>query len=181
MANNILFKTKPFRMSASNFMLTFIFRYAWIWIIALSCLGLIGLVVGIVVDIRWFILGLMVILIVLPMIAAFLYYTFALKPECYINTIEHNIEINQNGLDITMMFDEDKTRTQQFGFNDFRRIDIGPKSLNLIVNKPRKGFLWIPFAAFDNDEATEAAIDYLLQKINPANSGEDKACGCPTP
>lgn len=164
MASNSSFTTITFRMSAANFMTTFIFKYAWIWILALSSVGLIGLIVGIVVDIRWFIVGLMVILIILPMISAFLYYTFALKPECYVNIVEHDIELNENGIKVNMLFEEEKTRTEVFEYNDFARIDLGPKSLNLIMRKPRKGFIWVPFSAFETDD-TEAAIEYLFQKF----------------
>lgn len=173
MENNIAFSTSQFRMSASNFMMSFIFRFAWIWLLLLSGLGIAGLVVGITVDLRWFIIGLMLIFIILPMIMAFLYFSYGLKKECYINTVPHNIDFGEMGVNVNLTFpsyseeeeEKQKERTEFFEYGSMRPFRVGAKSVTIPFKSPRKGFLWIPADAFENEDHLENFLQFIDLKI----------------
>lgn len=163
--NKALVCTHAFKMSASNFMSTFLFRYAWLWLLSLSALGVAGLVIGITVDIRWLILGLMLIFIVIPLVATFIYYYFALKPECYVNTTCHTLEFDENGITATLIFDEDKNRELKFDYCRFKNVEINADSYLLLFKAPDKGYIWIPKTAFESDEQYFDSIDYLHSRL----------------
>lgn len=173
-------------MNAVNFLTTFIFRYAWLWLLALCAIGLGGLILGIVVDLRWMVVGLMVVLIILPMIASFLYYYYGLKPECYINTVPHFFEFSEDGISVTMTFpkvektqsDEDAdlpvskeedspqiTRSEFFSYATMSPFVVNSKSVIIPFKTPLKGFLWIPEDAFDDEEKMASTLRFLDNKI----------------
>lgn len=166
-------------MNAVNFIITFIFRYAWLWLLALSLIGVAGLVVGIVVDLRWFIVGLMMIMIVLPMLIGFLYYFYGLRRECYINTIPHSLEFGDEGVTVRLCFTENRSavlndieinsvddrhvieREEFFPYNVMLPFQINAKSVIVPFKAPVKGFLWIPSSAFNNEEDLSLALQQL--------------------
>ena len=168
MGNETIITSGIFKMSATNFMLTFIFRYAWIWILALSMVGVAGLVTGIVIDLRWFIVGLMIILIVLPMIAAYLYYSFALRVECFVNTVNHTVSCGVTSLEVKMYFDDKKTRSEFFEYSDLNMFQINAQSLTIPFAGKKKGYIWIPMSAFENEDEFYAMADCLRLKLSPS-------------
>lgn len=63
-------------MRGGSFAIEMLFRYAGIWMLLLSATALTGIILGITIDLRWFVIGLMVVFVVIPMVLAFLYYYF---------------------------------------------------------------------------------------------------------
>lgn len=152
-------------MKGSNFMVSFIFRYAWIWLVLLSALGVTGLVLGLTVDLSWAIVGLMIILILLPLIALFVYYFYALRPECYVNTVRHSISFSEQGIRATLCFNDETVRRQFFPFSDFDKIDLNVKSVLIRFRKPRKGYIWIPLYAYGSEEEFADMVSFVIDRI----------------
>lgn len=172
MSDKISSKTKEYKMNGVNFITSFIFRYAWIWIVALCILGLLGLCLGLTVDLRLFIVGLMIIMIIMPMLAAFLYFFYGLKKECYINTVNHYIEFDNEGLSITLLFgtrneDNRQMRVERFTYSEFDSLQIGPKSVTIYFKSPKKGFIWIPAYAFEDENTIAGTLSFIDEKIRP--------------
>lgn len=171
MSNKIIYSSRPFKMGALNFLITTIFRFAWMWILSLSIFGLCGLIIGITVDVRWIIVGLMIVFIILPMIFAFLYYFYGLNRECYINTVKHSLDICEEGIEITLIF-EDKEENENknyerkvfFHYDAMQPFRINSKSVIIHFKRPYKGFIWIPSSAFD-ENSIEEILKYLDEKI----------------
>ena len=186
MQNNAIYNTRIFKMNAVNFLTTFIFRYAWIWLLALSLIGVTGIALGIIIDLRWFIIGLMAIFIVFPMIFAFLYYYYGLKRECYVNTVDHSLGFCENGIEVRIYFkgegkktsdnqnmevadqkekiDEREYRSEFFPYEDMLPFVINSKSVIIPFASPIKGFLWLPADSFSDEEELAEALRFIDNK-----------------
>ena len=158
--------TLEFKMTQFNWMREMIFRYAWIWMLSLSLLAVAGLVLGIVVDLRWLVGSLMLVCIVLPSLLLFLYYYFGLRREAFVNTVPHTLTPTEQGLQVTLKLDPETERQEFFHYSDMRPMQIGPNSVTIPLKAPAKGFIWIPANAFENPQDLEITINYIDQKIN---------------
>lgn len=173
MQNKVLFASRPFKMGAFNFILSLIFRYAWIWLLSLSLLGVAGLVLGITLDLRWFVVGLMMVFLILPMIFAFLYYYYGLKRECYINTVSHVLEIGEEGITVSMKFNDcnenegisEYERKEFFPYDLMKPFEVGSKSVTIPFIGKRNGFIWIPADAFENEDILSSALKHLDNRL----------------
>ncbi|MDE7180245.1 MAG: hypothetical protein K2N88_03505 [Muribaculaceae bacterium] len=175
-------QTRVFRMGSGRFAVELLFRYSWIWILSLSFLAVVGIVLGITVDLRWMVIGLMVICIGLPMILAFLYYYYGLRRDCYVNYVSHRIVKGEDGLIMRVMLpdpapenvnntrrsggdptDEKRCRYRDefFPYSSMGRFVTGSKSAIVPLRAPFKGFIWIPADAF-GDEAHLASFLKML-------------------
>lgn len=57
------------------------------------CVGL-----ALALDLRWLIVMFMCLLIVSPMVLAFLYFRYALSPRCYPNSFPHTVTVDEQGI-----------------------------------------------------------------------------------
>lgn len=180
MANKIIFQTNQYKMSSINFFTTFIFKFGGLWLLILSFIAVFALIIGISIDIRWLITGLMVIFILIPLIAVFIYYTFALKKECYVNTVSHLLEFTNEGVEAILMFkhgniqdDDSQGETSSvtdqrnifLPYSSMERIELNANALIILFKSPQKGFLWIPENAFDNKDLFFELLGFLHQKL----------------
>lgn len=170
MSNRI--DTGVFRMNSFNFITSLLFRYGWVWLLALSALGLCGLVIGLTVDLRWLVVGLMLIFIVIPMLTAFYYYFFALKPECYVNTVNHKLSFKDSGVDSELYFEEEKSRKLTFDYSQFERFQINASSIIIPFKSPMKGYIWVPESAFDNKQEFLELLDFLTLRFNEISTSD---------
>ncbi|MDE6010560.1 MAG: hypothetical protein K2F87_03825 [Muribaculaceae bacterium] len=78
-------------------------RYGRRWTIGLTVVT-VGLAATAVAtwDIRWAVCALMVILLIAPVVIAWLYLQFALDPECAFNVLDHRIELQGGGLEVAV-------------------------------------------------------------------------------
>ena len=98
MESKVVIESREIRMSHGNFVSQLVFRYAGWWLLALSAVAVTGVVFGITVDLRWFVAGMMVVFIIIPMVLAFLYYYYALRKEFYVNMTPHRLLVGENGI-----------------------------------------------------------------------------------
>lgn len=191
--------SRVIRMTPGRFANELIFRYAWIWLLALSLISVAGITLGIIVDIRWLLIVLMFVCIICPGLLAFLYYFHGMKRGCYVNTIPHRIVITEEGLILRLLINagdcrsEDErccestdnsemsssetfvqTRDEFFPFSSLARFCIGKDSAIIPLKKPDSGFIWIPADAF-NDEQHLSDLLILLDSTNELlRAGESK-------
>lgn len=169
--------SRVFRMTPGRFAAELVFRYAWIWILALSLGAVAGIALSIMVDLRWLVITLLIVCIVMPMVLAFLYYYYGLKRGCYVNTVPHRIVMTDEGLAARLVIplrDEDiaendeeqgearyRTRDELFPYSSLRPFTIGSNSAIIPLSGKGAGFLWIPADAFADPENLAALLKRL--------------------
>lgn len=164
-------QTRVFRMGSGRFAMELIFRYSWIWMLGLSVLSVAGIVLGITVNLRWLVVGLLVICVVIPMVLAFLYYYYGLQRGCFVNTIPHRIVVSEDGLIARLVIrdseapEEVRVRDEFFPFNRMRPFVVGNDSAVIPLKSPAKGFIWIPADAFNDENHLSDLLKTLDSKI----------------
>lgn len=188
-------ESKVYRMRGASFAVEMMFRYSGIWLLGLFVLALLGIILGVTVDLRILVVGLMVIFVVFPMVLAFLYYYFGLRKECFINTIPHSLLITDDGLTVRMFFYPDnkgqdgdvveessdnnessdtdvipQIREEFFSYSQMLPYRIGSKSVTIPLRSPAKGFIWIPADAFDDNAELASALELIDTRIRQFHS-----------
>lgn len=166
--------SRVFKMTPGRFILELLFRYAWIWLLLLSLGAVAGLVLGVVMDLRWLVISLLIICVVTPMVLAFLYYYYGLRRGCYVNAVPHRIVIDDSGLIARLVTgvrnsdseEEFVTRDELFPYESLKRFTIGSNSAIVPLREKGAGFLWIPADAFGDPEHL-AALLKRLDSLNP--------------
>lgn len=179
--------TGEFRMSAGKFITEVIFKFAAPWLLTLTVIGLIGLMLGVMIDYRWMLAVLFIIFIIAPTMLAFIYYYFGLRREAYVNTVLHTITLQDNGMLFTLKFPvsnheessdvekegEVQIREEFFAYSEMLPMKTGLKSVSIPLRSPAKGYLWIPRSAFQSDDSMAEFLEYLDNKIlHSAQSGK---------
>lgn len=173
-------ESRRFRMGTANFVSHLIFTYAGPWLLALCGTAVVGVALGIAVDLRWFIVGLMIVFIIIPMLMAFMYYYHGLRRECLVNSVDHTLIVEDGGITVRMFFPSvdntaedggdaglnEEERVVHFDYKDMKPFGIGVKSIAISFRKPLKGFLWMPFDAFGSPEETERVLGILDSRIH---------------
>lgn len=154
-------KTETFSMGANRFMAEMIFRYGGWVLLALSAIGVIGLVLGISVDLRLLALSLMVIFLIAPSILALFYYQYGLKKECWINRTEHSFVLTGEGIKALIP----ENREMLFPYSSLSRFKIGSNAVILSFREKGHGFLWIPAGSFSSNKEMEGFLKKLDAKI----------------
>ena len=178
-------ESRVFRMGAANFISHLIFTYAGPWLLALSATAVAGVAFGIAVDIRWFIVGMMMVFLVIPMLMGFMYYYYGLRRGCLVNSVTHAVVVDDKGITVRMLFPDgmetaDKEnadgerryveRPEFFPYSDMKPYRIGMKSVVIPLQGKDPGFLWIPFDAFGETAVLEGLLDYIGRRVPPAKS-----------
>ena len=138
----------------------------------------------------------MILFIVFPMVASFLYYSYGLRRECFLNVVDHDVAILEEGVRIRLYRDEtpdnadeapaseaytpkslpDKefsghvlTVSSEFilPFLDIRPFITASSSVIIPVGK---GFIWLPISAFPQKDRLNAFMEILGEKISEARS-----------
>lgn len=173
------YATSEFRMGAAKFASEIIFRYAAPWLLSLSAIGVIGVVMGVIVDYRWLFAVLFLIFVIAPMLLVLLYYYFGLRREAYVNTVHHKIIICEEGMLFKLRFmsankdsadgvdkqEEHIVREEFFKYSEMLPMKIGFNSVSVPLRAPAKGFLWIPRRAFESDDDMADFFKILESRI----------------
>lgn len=179
-------ESEIYKMGAGRFAMELMFRYSGIWLLVLSSVGLIGVIAGAAIDIRWFLIGMLLIFVVSPMLLAFMYYYYGLSRECYVNTLYHKIVIEEEGIRIkfpnvdkgaevehgTEKTDSDSSKCGEsslkdefFKYSSMSAYKIGNSSVTIPVKTESKGFIWIPADAFRSDAEMSEALLLIDNRI----------------
>lgn len=172
--------SEPFRMGGAAFAKTMIFRYAAVWVVSLMVIAQVGVAFGIAVDIRWMIVGFMIVFIVIPALLMFFYYSYGLKRECYVNAVNHRIITGDKGVTARIIVPaitetdeegnttetEERTRDEFFPYESMTEVRRNIKSFTVTLGKPHRGFIWIPETAYPNPEDLERAYALTASGIS---------------
>lgn len=176
-------RSEWFKMPSVFFLKSILLLYGKYLIIPFVVFFMMFIIVGIIFDYKYAIVGLMILFIVIPMIISFVYFYFGFSPYCYFNTSEHLIyNLDEKKIYIKLRFlcqdlcnteDNATSLTNEtvdgvkecFRYKDFF-IDKGLLKNYIVLKnsvifkfiKEYNGFLWIPETAFENTEQFKQII-----------------------
>jgi len=121
----------------------------WLWmVLPVAVCG----VLGAWMDVRFWIVALMVLLVVLPMVLALLYFYYGLSPEARWSLMEKEVTIDASGL--TLTFAHPQMQPHTVAWNDVRAVLIKKDCLLLMSPTRRYACLMLPASvAIDPDIA----------------------------
>lgn len=144
-----------FRMEGGAFAAALVRNFGRGWIIAFAVIVIASIIPGIFIDGRFLIIALMVVLIVIPLMLSFLYYSYGLRRECFINTIPHTVSIEEDSVKVKIFTDREsedenewKYRELLFPKKDFGKYKVDGDAVEFEMGNPRRGFLWLPLSAY---------------------------------
>lgn len=179
--------SEVYRLSQSG-LLSYLARHHGKWpaVIALSIIAGLGLTAWIFADLRFLILALMVLFIVVPMIMAFLYFSYALDADVSFNVLPHSIGIDNSGIYVKIMPRRDKKNSTDddyddeeeiaepvvkfYSFSRFGRYEVGYNCLYLQIKQAdekaesgNSGFLYLPIDIFQDVSSPEAFLTCIKE------------------
>lgn len=173
------FESDTFSMGRGDFALKMFPFFGWRWLIWLSIGAVAAIVAAFVFDLRIMIVGLALIFLIIPAVAAWLYYYYGLRRECFVNVIPHKLSISEDGIVCRVFFypykdkddavednadeketdkvenshvDEPEYRDYLFEYSTMSPYTVYPKGILLPLGSPEKGFLWMPESAWRTPE-----------------------------
>lgn len=146
-----LFKLSPIRCAS-----IMAGRYAWKWITLFGILLSVSLIIGLFTDILIFIIILLVVCLTAPILLAWLFYHYGLEGESYLNVVNHKIMVEGSDFKVIVEVknDSEMPEEKEFGFStsDLGRYTVGKENVVFPFVAPRKGFLYLPVSAFEDEE-----------------------------
>lgn len=167
-----------FRMGGGAFAAALVRNFGRGWIIAFAVIVCASILPGIFIDVRFLIIALMVVLIISPMMLVFLYYSYGLRRECFINTIPHTVLVEEDTVKVRIYTDREsedesewKYRELFFPKEDFGKYKIDGDAVEFELGKPKRGFLWLPLSAYGDPSGYRTAVFSIA-------GGTADAAGC---
>lgn len=132
-------------------------------------------VAAIAVDLRWIVVALMLVMIVLPMVAAMLYFNYGLRPEGFVNVMSHTLtfgggkvvaEVTFPSLDAENDDDgssEAMVRRYSFALSRPAHYVTSGRGLIITLASPDKGILIVPYEAFGGEQHLAKAVSCLIK------------------
>lgn len=169
--NSNTITTSRIAISKSKMFMAMIGKFAKSVIVLSVLLATIGIAAGIIIDIRWLIVSLMIIFIVIPMLMLIIYFNYGLKPECFINILPHTISFSPSGIEVITYTtidnengNEPKTTERKYHFSkaEIKPYSTSANSLYIPIGKHDSGILIVPYSSFDSKDSLSTAVQYLL-------------------
>lgn len=168
-----------FRMGGGAFATALVRNFGRRWIIAFAVIVIASVLPGIFIDVRFLIIALMVVLIVSPMMLVFLYYSYGLRKECFVNIIPHTVSVEEDSVKVKIYTDRDsedenewKYREIFFPKGDFGKYRVDGDAVEFELGKPKRGFLWLPLSAYE-DPCVYRATVYSIAGVTVDTTGSD--------
>lgn len=179
--------TSRFRIPSRDTVSALFMRHGTPWLIAIAVCVVASVVAGAVWDSRFYIVALIVIFLLLPPAAAFLYFIHGLRPATVLNSVDHTVGITGENIVVTVwppkvrkegsrVFDpvaererlrglsmDNSPRTVRFPLSSVRPYTVGLSSVTLPLQDGREslGFLILPLSAFPNPGAMQDFLQAL--------------------
>ena len=169
--------TRQFRMPAGQFVAAmFRSRYSgsrcFRMILLLVAVAIVALIAaGVIADIRWMIVALMLLFLITPMLLALLYISEAMRPLVFFNTLPHTVAVEKADGPITVRIllpektkgGDDSVSSAEESENSvtervirIERSAVRPYTAGMssvmipLQSQQERGWLWLPSSAFDD-------------------------------
>lgn len=161
--------TQPFTTSSGDYLFTLMCLWAprYGWTVAIPVI--LCAVVGILWDVRFLLIALMLTFIVVPMLMSFLYIYYMLTPEARMAVIRKTVEIDEgHSLRLVYLppeqpvcdnnkFGDDSPKEEilpfipapeTIGWDEIKKVKYTSRFVVYIFHAPRLRFLLVPYTAF---------------------------------
>ena len=118
------------------------------WLLIPLAIFITSIALAFLIDLRYVIVAMMVLLILVPMMMAFLYIYYGLAPGCWQNIIEKELEIVDDGINVKMYIYPKKDK-------------IDEQDSKPIVDK------WADFDKVEDTESTDEVEDSTAEESMP--------------
>lgn len=167
--------TDNFRVPLKKVLFYLVLLYGKVWII-ISVIGLfLSLLLGMIVEPKWFVVMFIWVCIVLPMLLIFLYFYHGLLPLNAINISPHHITINDDEIIITSIKEEEDKVIEKYEIkisnSSLEKIITDQDAVILVSNLP-KGILVVNYEALVNKGKIIDLITFLNSKVQQSNNVE---------
>lgn len=169
--------TQVFKISRQTFATAMVRQFGLRWIFALGVVVCIPAAISLAYDLRWLVVALIFLLLVGPMMFAFLYFHHGLKKLSVANVVDHKLEFFPDRLKITIYAQTDQPEAADDDFGERRlysydldysrisKIDISMSGIVICVDNGKEGILCIPTGAFAGEHEFSRAMDRMINGI----------------
>lgn len=190
-----MIETKEIKLDPNKMLSILFFLYGKVWLLIAFSGIVIFIILGFSIDFKFFILSLIWIFLIIPIVVAYLYFFFGLKSLTVLNTLSHRIrfkneyceilinnkmEIFTEGEAVGDLKENEKLRQNkdfqkkeekiltgikeyEVDFKEFENIRTWDNCL-ILLSKDR-GWLWVPFHAFESISEFINVRDNLFNNI----------------
>lgn len=185
-------RTERYRMSHSKFIITLFRLVSNVWLVVPAMLFIGTVVMAIVIDLAYVIVAMMILLILIPLMMAFMYVYYGLAEGCWINILEKEIKLMSEGIEVKMFFKINKggrdaeedtqdnsecrdvddnvevgTRERIIKWLEIKEMRLSTDSVMLMLADKPIGFLYIPFTTMKMESAF---VEMLKKNIASKNN-----------
>lgn len=169
------FRSNWFRMSGWQFIKTIMMLHGKVWIACSFALVALSATLGIWIDLRFFILALMILLLIFPLEVAFIYFYYGLHPDLSFNAANHRVLLNGNNLNVEMKFiwkdgaygfEEIRYKVKTIPLSRLGKFVVIPGSVCINYGRGTKGFIWLPGYAFENEDSLKLFIEKIYNNVS---------------
>ncbi len=164
-------------MARGEFAWALMGRFGTKWWVVFSVLVVGGLILAAILSsLIWILVSAMLVLIVFPMMVAFLYISYGLKQECYSNAMPHRVMISSEGIRLKVdvmpkVTDAEEEEIQEilplrqyeifFPKPTIGKYSVEKEGITVRTEPPMKGFVWLPYSSFSSMEEFQSVIDMM--------------------
>lgn len=181
-----------YRMSHSKFIFTLFRLVSGVWLTIPALLFIAAVVMAVFFDLAYAIVAMMILLILVPLLMAFLYIYYGFAQGCWINILEKEIKLISEGIEVKMFFkikkDECETeeglqdnsecddvddkveieeRVRIIKWSEIKDLRLSTDSVMLMLADRPMGFLYIPLTTMKKESAF---LEMLKKNIASKNN-----------
>lgn len=171
-------RSLSYKMPQSKFLVTLAGLYGRAWGVGLGVAIMICGGLAVIGGWRWCVVALMLVFLIAPMLMAYLYFAYALRPEIFFNPQMHTAEVADGKLNIHIALRPDKVeddksteegsepewRSVSFALSEIGQYSVGMDSVRIPIGN--KGWLWLPKRAFPDDRHFRQFLKSLYKDID---------------
>lgn len=169
--------TKEIRITSKKMLWILYLQYGTSWMILLILGVFFFVLLGILLNYKFFILVLIWLFLCIPLIVAFLYFFYGMKPLTVFNSISHKLIFVDNDIRIRLFeINKDESgKVVKKEMNASHDYKIKKTEINeiknggdyvILISRP-KGILWLPMESFNSAiEFKNVTSDIILRMTN---------------
>lgn len=148
-----MIETLEIKMPSKKMLSILFLQYGMPWMVT-AIVGLaIFIVLGFLIDFRFFMLALIWLFLILPLVIAFLYFFYGMNPLTAFNSLPHKILFSDSEIKVRIRENiQEETEPEYKDYTlkkeQFSRYKTGADYVLLFFKQ--KGWLWLPVSGFEN-------------------------------
>ena len=119
----------------------------WPWLLA--PLLLCGILAAALSDVRWAVVGLMLLFMVIPMVLSLAYINYALSMEARWSVLSKSLTIDDSGFHLN--FEDERMHDRLIPWHEISGIKVGGEAFLVMLMVRRYTFLMIPFTIIEQN------------------------------